>query len=202
MTIQLPKHGSEVVFHCALCAHQIKIKYQGRSPSAFCKSCTMKLTRQHKAWTVNRIHGQSQSPIYGAWTNMRARCNRATNPFYARYGGRGIRVCSEWEGAGGFQRFYKWSIENGYEKGLQIDRINNDGNYEPLNCRWVTPRVNARNKGNTMRSESVAIVKRMILSGVDYPAITKRFPMLTPRTYRTIKHNEKWKDIEPSQDLS
>ena len=61
---------------------------------------------------------------------------------YKFYGGRGIKICEEWEKD--FMEFYKWSVKSGFKQELQIDRINNDGNYEPSNCRWVTPEENKR----------------------------------------------------------
>ena len=66
---------------------------------------------------------------------------------YERYGGRGISVCAEWHKA---ENFIKWALENGYKKWLQIDRIDNNGNYCPDNCRWVTAKQNSRNRRNTV----------------------------------------------------
>ena len=75
---------------------------------------------------------------------MRQRCFKATHVYYRYYGGRGITICQEWLDSPA--RFVAWGINNGYADGLQIDRINNDGNYEPGNCRWVTASVNQNNR--------------------------------------------------------
>lgn len=88
-------------------------------------------------------HGMHKHKIYKVWTSIKQRCRNPNAPFYARYGGRGISYCNEWEK---FEPFYEWAEANGYEEGLTIDRIDNDGNYEPSNCRWVTHKENCQNR--------------------------------------------------------
>lgn len=75
-----------------------------------------------------------------------ARCCYPKNNQYKNYGGRGIKVCEEWLS---LKNFGDWAITHGYAEGLQIDRIDNNGNYEPSNCRFVTPDVNCNNRRNT-----------------------------------------------------
>jgi len=71
---------------------------------------------------------------------MKQRCYNPNNRSYKTYGGRGIKVCDEWRD--NFMAFHDWAIANGYEEGLTIDRIDNDGDYEPNNCRWITLQEN------------------------------------------------------------
>ena len=78
--------------------------------------------------------------------SMYCRCYYPTTNGYERYGGRGIKMCDEW--INNPQSFYDWAINNGYEERLSIDRIDVNGNYEPNNCRWITCKVQQRNKTN------------------------------------------------------
>lgn len=88
-------------------------------------------------------HGLRNHPLYDVWGKIKARCYNIQSKDYTDYGGRGISVCTEW--IDDFKAFYDWCIENGYQKGLEIDRRNNNGNYEPDSCRMVTRSQNMRN---------------------------------------------------------
>lgn len=76
--------------------------------------------------------------------NMRKRCLSKGNKDYKNYGGRGIQICQEW--LDDKYSFFKWSYENNYRPDLEIDRIDNDGNYEPSNCRYITRQENRNNR--------------------------------------------------------
>lgn len=94
-------------------------------------------------------HGLSNHALYSVYCNMKARCYNVNTHHYHRYGGRGIKICKEW--LSDFTLFYNWSIENGWNKGLQIDRIKNNESYSPSNCRWTTPVVQSNNRNDNIR---------------------------------------------------
>lgn len=100
---------------------------------------------------VRTTHGLHRHPLYNAWENMNARCANPNNKKYTDYGGRGISVCTEWRSD--FQAFYDWAVANGWELGLELDRVNNNGNYKADNCRWATRTQQNRNtRANIMHN--------------------------------------------------
>jgi hypothetical protein len=94
-------------------------------------------------------HNLSKHPLYNVWMGIKRRCEDKTHVGYSVYGGRGIYVDGVW--LRNFAIFHAWAVENGWKKGLQIDRIDNDGPYAPWNCRIVTPKQNSRNRRNNVR---------------------------------------------------
>jgi hypothetical protein len=97
-----------------------------------------------KKFHGNRSHGMSYHPLYIVWDNIKARCYNKNNHAYNDYGNRGILMCDEW--IDNAKAFIEWSLLNGYKKGLDIDRIDNEAGYNPKNCRFVTHRINSLNR--------------------------------------------------------
>lgn len=100
------------------------------------------------------------SVLYNKWSSMKTRCYSSHSKDYKNYGGRGIKICEEWLD---YKYFREWSLSSGYIEGLTIDRIDNDGNYEPNNCKWLTMAEQQRNKRNnriiTYNGESSTLVE-------------------------------------------
>lgn len=101
-----------------------------------------------------RTHGLTGTRLFNIWKGMKTRCFNPNSQAYKNYGGRGITICDEWKSD--FQHFHDWAILHGYSDSLTIDRINNDGNYEPSNCRWATRKQQNSNRRNTPHARSHA----------------------------------------------
>lgn len=128
----------QLVYKCQCdCGNTVTVRgYKLRSGHT--KSCGC---LRHEKYALK--HGKRHTRLYSIWLNMKDRCCNKNTPRYNDYGSRGIVVCDEWKND--FMTFHNWAMENGYRDDLTIDRINNDGNYEPGNCKWSTPKQQANN---------------------------------------------------------
>ena len=97
---------------------------------------------------MRKFHNADEKRLHSVWADMKRRCKNPSRENYPHYGGRGITVCPEWED---FNNFYEWAIVNGYSQGLSLDRINNNGNYEPANCKWSTVKEQNYNRSCTVK---------------------------------------------------
>lgn len=141
----------------------------------------------------NLPHG---TRLYMIWSGMRQRCSNPHTEHYNRYGGRGIKVCPEWED---FSAFEDWAYSHGYREYLSIDRIDNNGPYSPENCRWVTQIEQHQNTSKTVlltiggETKSIAAWARE--SGIDGSTIKRRLQrgksgqeLIAPYRYKPKLH--------------
>jgi len=122
------------------CGKKIEVS-GGNLRSGHSKSCGC--LRRDICIKASTAHGKSRTRLYSIWIGMRKRCKDKNQKNYRLYGGRGIKVCDEWEK--NFTVFETWALNNGYAENLSIDRIDSNGNYEPSNCRWATDEVQSNN---------------------------------------------------------
>lgn len=131
------------------------------------------IAKRNEDGTIQAIHGLSMHPLYNIFRAMHHRCEDPKNIAYDRYGGRGITVCKEWS-YDHLEDFMSWALANGWEKGLEIDRIDNCKGYSPDNCRFVSSKENSRNR----RSNRYVVVngEEMLLSDAieKYSVVTKK----------------------------
>lgn len=95
-------------------------------------------------YDINKKHGLSKTRQWRIWSHIKGRCYNPNNHKYKDYGGRGITMCDEW--LNDFKSFYDWSLKNGYDDSLTLDRIDVDKGYSPDNCRWADTNTQAHNK--------------------------------------------------------
>lgn len=135
---------------------------------------------------MTRVHGYANKErLYRIWKNMRRRCNNTKSDYYENYGGRGIRVCSQWDD---YLTFRKWAISNGYKNDLTIDRINNDGDYTPSNCKWST----RKQQNNNTRSNVVITYKGVTKTASEW---AEHLGLSKAAIYHRIERNWNEKDI-------
>ena len=107
-----------------------------------CKDCAIMRTKRARLQRSQETDG-----LANVLHSMKSRCYYPQHKSYARYGGRGIKICDAW--MRDENSFYSWCKSHGHRKGLQLDRIDNDAGYTPSNCRFVTPAQNQHNTGKT-----------------------------------------------------
>lgn len=134
------------------CGNDVTVRADGlKSGHAQSCGCLAKERAAERIAKINTTHGGRKTRLYNIWAHVKERCLNPNSISYQNYGGRGICVCEEWRES--FGAFYKWAMENGYRDDLTIDRIDNDGNYCPENCRWATKEEQVLNRRNNVYLE-------------------------------------------------
>ena len=139
---RLNKNGkmkSFAIFWCDFCQQEVVKEISDGKKAKSCGCFQFQVQKNNKN---NYIHGGSYTQLYHVWNSMKQRCLNPNSDNYKNYGKRGITICNEWLE---FIPFKDWSLSNGYQEGLTIDRIKNEIGYNPNNCRWVTQEENHRN---------------------------------------------------------
>ena len=128
-----------------------------------------------------------------SWHDMHRRCKMTHRAAYQNYGGRGISVCKEWDT---FEPFREWAYNNGFDISLSIDRIDNNGNYEPSNCRWVTSLINAQNTRATKLSlEKAQDILRRLDNGERGRDLAQEYDVAESVISR-IKKGQRWSNAQ------
>lgn len=165
------KHGRRMLCKCD-CGnkHESSLGHLRRGAIRSC-GCLLSESSSKKGFK----HGKCDTRLYNIFHNMKSRCANKSNPKFKNYGGRGIRICKDWSD---FMTFRKWALNNGYTKNLSLDRKNNDGNYNPDNCRWATNTQQARNRRSNVIIEFNGTKKHLTdwakETGISYGTITWR----------------------------
>jgi len=117
---------------------------------------------------------ESKTRLYRIWSHMKNRCNSPNSDNYKRYGYRGIKVCDEWNNS--FKSFKTWALANGYDDNLTLDRKDNNGNYEPDNCRWITLIEQQKNRSNStiFNGKVTTLTELSQLTGIPRTTLSKR----------------------------
>lgn len=131
------------------CGNEVKAS-ANKLKTGHTRSCGC-LKEEFSIGDATRTHGKRQTRLYGVYAGIKQRCYDQNRENYKYYGARGIKMCDEWLGEDGFQHFYDWAMQSGYDesktaKEQSIDRIDVNGDYEPSNCRWADSYTQVHNR--------------------------------------------------------
>lgn len=129
--------------------------------------------------------------LYNSWRGMKERCFNKKRKTYSHYGGKGINVCEEWMQS---SKFIDWALNNGYEYGLTLDRVDSNKDYCPSNCRWVTRSVNSRARGK-FNEKQVIEIRKLLNNGYGLSEISRIFNT-SPQVIFGIRERKVYRYVE------
>lgn len=210
--IKTPKYN-RALYRCEICGELTEDNYPYGLKKKQCKKCKKKQVEYFKAHKkeyykkYQKEHYKSQKKdrgyitmengvgkkerLYSIYHGMKQRCYNKNSKGCHRYGGRGITICKKWLDS--YLNFKTWANKNGYADKLTIDRVDNDGNYSPQNCRWVTGRINTLNsssvKLNYEKAQEIRKLRRE--QGLTYKRLGEMFG-ISESTPQAIVKNRSW----------
>ena len=185
------------LYFCSYCKKEVELPSGTKTESCGCHRYQLVSISNKKHGFCAKKGGKNR--LYRIWSNMKTRCLNPKAINYKRYGGRGISVCEEWKKS--FISFKSWSDANGYKDNLCIDRIDNNGNYDPENCKFVTNAKNCQNQRTTklnwnivrkIRKEYILDKKRRNYKGSQYE-LADRYNVSQP-TIEKVINNITWRE--------
>lgn len=172
------------------CGGKHKVRTDGLTSGNVLSCGCLKREQDKKNLTANHSHRLSGSRLWHTYYGILSRCYDKRDKSYERYGGRGIKVCKEWRDS--FESFVSWSMSSGYNDKLTIDRINNNGNYEPKNCKWSDDKEQARNRrSNSMiklNGELMTLVELSEKMNIPYGTASTRYGHMCVKRRDLDKH--------------
>lgn len=177
------------LFECPSCGIKLERPKSNGIKTEKCRECS--LVEKHKKMSITMTkHGFKYTKLYSIWNGMKDRVLNSKSKSFINYGGRGILICDEWKND--FVSFRDWSINNGYEDGLSIERIDVNGNYESNNCMWISKNNQSYNKTNTvLLPNDILAILQMKIDGKSFQEVRNKFKNIN---YKSISNHYHKKD--------
>ena len=194
---QYPKLYGRIIYECLCDCGNTTIVTRSKLLLNHTKSCGC--LRKSNAAQLFSTHKQTGTRLFNIFYGIKQRCCNPNAPAYPKYGGRGITLCDEWNNENGFENFYNWAMQNDYQENLSIDRINNDGNYAPDNCRWTTMKMQSNNRSNnsyiTYHNQTHTLSEWADIIGIDHSVLSQRINKLGMSIEEAFTHKVNFKNI-------